>query len=73
MKIGAGIVNKELYTAADSYGVTAVGGLCTTVGAAGGYFAGGGHSPMTSLLGMGADQVRFLKTEGDSVLEAFFP
>lgn len=58
MKIGAGIVNKELFTAADAYGVTAVGGLCTTVGAGGGYFAGGGHSPMTSLLGLGADQVR---------------
>lgn len=29
-----------------------------TVGLAGGYIAGGGHSPMSSLVGMAADQVR---------------
>lgn len=29
-----------------------------TVGIAGGYIAGGGHSPMSTLVGMGADQVR---------------
>jgi len=29
-----------------------------TVGLAGGYVAGGGHSPMSTLVGMGADQVR---------------
>jgi hypothetical protein len=28
-----------------------------TVGLAGGYIAGGGHSPMSSLVGMAADQV----------------
>lgn len=58
LKIGAAIENKELYAAAETYGVTAVGGLCSTVGAGGGYIAGGGHSPMSSLVGMGADQVR---------------
>lgn len=57
MKIGAGIENKELYAAAEKYGVTGVGGLCTTVGVGGGFLAGGGHGPMTSMLGLGADQV----------------
>lgn len=59
MKIGTGVETKELYAAAEQYGVTAVGGLCTTVATGGGYLAGGGHSPMSSLLGLGADQVRF--------------
>lgn len=57
MKIGAGIETKELYAAAEKYGVTGVGGLCTTVGVGGGFLAGGGHGPMTSMLGLGADQV----------------
>ncbi|KAG8169471.1 hypothetical protein KVR01_000216 [Diaporthe batatas] len=57
LKIGAGLENKELFAAADEYGVTAVGGLCTTVAAGGGYMAGGGHGPMSSSLGLGADQV----------------
>lgn len=57
LTLGAAINNKELYAAAERFGVTAVGGLCTTVGAGGGFFAGGGHSPLTSLLGLGADQV----------------
>lgn len=57
MKIGAAIENKELFAAAEKYGVTGVGGLCTTVGVGGGFLAGGGHGPMTSMLGLGADQV----------------
>lgn len=57
LKIGAGLENKELFAAADKYGVTGVGGLCTTVAAGGGYMAGGGHGPMSSSLGLGADQV----------------
>lgn len=57
LTLGAATNNKELYAAAEKYGVTGVGGLCTTVGAGGGFFAGGGHSLLTSLLGLGADQV----------------
>ncbi|KAG6361657.1 hypothetical protein INS49_009884 [Diaporthe citri] len=56
LKIGSGLENKELFAAADEYGVTGVGGLCTTVAAGGGYMAGGGHGPMSSSLGLGADQ-----------------
>jgi hypothetical protein len=57
MEIGAGIQVGELYAAAEQYGVTAVGGECKGVGVAGGYTAGGGHSPMSSKFGLGSDQV----------------
>ncbi|KAK3484843.1 uncharacterized protein B0T23DRAFT_327690 [Neurospora hispaniola] len=55
--IGAGIEVKELYEAANKHDVTAIGGDCHTVGVAGGFTAGGGHSPMTSIAGLGSDQV----------------
>ncbi|KAK0631177.1 hypothetical protein B0T17DRAFT_486958 [Bombardia bombarda] len=60
-KLGSGVVTEEVYAAAERNGVTAVGGECRTVGVAGGYIAGGGHSPMSTLVGMGADQVLSLE------------
>ncbi|KAI0408720.1 putative 6-hydroxy-D-nicotine oxidase [Xylaria palmicola] len=57
MKLGAGVEVGELYAAADKYGVNAVGGECKGVGVTGGYIQGGGHSPLSSIYGMGADQV----------------
>ncbi|RWA13854.1 hypothetical protein EKO27_g1237 [Xylaria grammica] len=57
MKLGAGVEVGELYAAADKYGVAAVGGECKGVGVTGGYTQGGGHSPHSSIYGMGADQV----------------
>lgn len=57
IKMGAGVQAQEIYAAAKSYGVTVVGGEGRTVGVAGGYIAGGGHSPLSSLYGMAADQV----------------
>ncbi|KAF6829465.1 FAD-linked oxidoreductase-like protein 17 [Colletotrichum musicola] len=56
-KLGAGIQVFELYEAADKEGYTAVGGECRTVGVTGGYLAGGGHSPMSPVAGLGSDQV----------------
>ncbi|KAK4182729.1 hypothetical protein QBC35DRAFT_509406 [Podospora australis] len=56
-KLGAGVETEEVYKAAEANNVTVVGGECRTVGIAGGYIAGGGHSPMSTLAGMGADQV----------------
>ncbi|KAI1635311.1 FAD binding domain-containing protein [Biscogniauxia mediterranea] len=56
-KVGAGIQAFELYEAAKQYGVTVVGGEGRTVGVMGGYILGGGHSPLSSIYGMGADQV----------------
>ncbi|TEA17243.1 FAD-linked oxidoreductase ZEB1 [Colletotrichum sidae] len=57
LKVGAGVQGFEVYEAAEKYGVTAVGGEGMTVGFAGGYLAGGGHSPMSPLYGIAADSV----------------
>ncbi|KAK4158070.1 bifunctional solanapyrone synthase [Chaetomidium leptoderma] len=56
-RLGSGVETEDLYRAAEQNNVTVVGGECRTVGIAGGYIAGGGHSPLSSLVGMGADQV----------------
>jgi FAD/FMN-containing dehydrogenase len=56
-KLGAGVQGFELYQAADKYGVSAIAGICPTVGVAGGYSTGGGHSPLMQLFGVGSDQV----------------
>ncbi|KAL8845802.1 MAG: hypothetical protein Q9198_011352, partial [Flavoplaca austrocitrina] len=43
-KIGAGVQGIELYEAGNKVGLTVVSGECPTVGVAGGYTQGGGHS-----------------------------
>lgn len=55
--IGAGVQLKELYEATAEEGVTVVAGFAHTVGAAGGYIQGGGHSPMGYWKGMASDNV----------------
>jgi hypothetical protein len=61
VKAGAGVQVHEMYQAAEQFGVSLVGGICPTVGVVGGYIAGGGHSPLMQLFGMGADQVLALE------------
>lgn len=53
--IGAGIQLKELYVAALARRKTLVAGFSNTVGAAGGYILGGGHSPLSPWKGMATD------------------
>ncbi|KAI3395178.1 hypothetical protein diail_1672 [Diaporthe ilicicola] len=60
-KLGAGVQGFELYKAAELHGVSALSGICPTVGVVGGYIQGGGHSPLMQLFGMGADQVLVLE------------
>ncbi|KAH7130145.1 hypothetical protein B0J11DRAFT_503949 [Dendryphion nanum] len=57
LKLGAGVQLSEVYDAAHKYGVTVVGGICTSIGYAGGYTLGGGHSPLSSFYGLAADNV----------------
>ncbi|QSZ31871.1 hypothetical protein DSL72_001440 [Monilinia vaccinii-corymbosi] len=57
IKVGSGILVHEAYEYAKSLGGTVVGGEAMTVGMGGGFIAGGGHSPLSSLYGMGSDQV----------------
>lgn len=55
IKIGAGIQAFEAYEFAESHGLRLMGGECSTVGLAGGYSQGGGHSMLSSKHGLAAD------------------
>ncbi|CAG8929299.1 unnamed protein product [Penicillium salamii] len=57
IKFGSGVQVWEAYEFAKSIGHSVVGGEAVTVGLGGGYTAGGGHSPLSSMYGMAADQV----------------
>ncbi|KAL6158526.1 hypothetical protein ACJBU6_02637 [Exserohilum turcicum] len=56
-RLGAGMGVGESYMAVHKYGYRIVGGECGTVGVAGGYSQGGGHSVLASQNGLGSDQV----------------
>ena len=56
IKLGAGVQGIEAYEAAQPQGLAVVGGECPTVGLAGGYTQGGGHSALASKFGLAADQ-----------------
>ncbi|KAH7318998.1 hypothetical protein BKA65DRAFT_599150 [Rhexocercosporidium sp. MPI-PUGE-AT-0058] len=57
IKIGAGTQAYAAYEAAHAVGYRVLGGTCPTVGLAGGYTQGGGHSALSSIYGMAADSV----------------
>lgn len=57
LKMLAGTQAWEAYEAASSVGYRVVGGTCPSVGLAGGYTLGGGHSSLTSQHGLSADNV----------------
>lgn len=57
MRIGSGTQAAAAYEAAHKLGYRVLGGTCPTVGLAGGYTQGGGHSALSSLYGLGADNV----------------
>ncbi|KAK0744880.1 hypothetical protein B0T21DRAFT_281433 [Apiosordaria backusii] len=56
-KIGAGVQGFEVLTAANDAGYRVLPGSCPTIGVAGGFTQGGGHSILTSKHGMAADNV----------------
>ena len=55
--IWAGVQLTELYTAVAGQNKSVVAGMAHSVGAAGGYIQGGGHSPMANLYGQSTDNV----------------
>ena len=57
MWMGAGVRGFEAYAEAQKHGLRIVGGFYPSVGGAGGYTQGGGHPPLSSQYGLGADQV----------------
>lgn len=56
VKVGAGVEGYEIMEAANAQGLVVVGGECPTVGIAGGYTQGGGHSALSTMFGLAADQ-----------------
>ncbi|KAJ6560348.1 hypothetical protein B0H19DRAFT_114380 [Mycena capillaripes] len=55
--VGSGVHMQDLYAQAKAQGKIAVGGSAATVSAAGGYLQGGGHSALSPLYGLAADNV----------------
>ncbi|KAJ7776003.1 hypothetical protein DFH07DRAFT_73735 [Mycena maculata] len=68
VKAQPGVTAEMLYEQADAKGLAVVGGECPTVGMAGGYTQGGGHSMLSSVHGLAADQTlsfEVITTEGE--------
>ncbi len=57
IKLGAGVQSSAALTAAHRLGYRVVSGTFPSVGLAGGYSLGGGHSMLSPLYGLGADNV----------------
>ncbi|KAF6824085.1 FAD binding domain-containing protein [Colletotrichum musicola] len=55
LKAGAGVQGFEAIAAAKEAGLAIVTGECPTVGLAGGYIQGGGHSALSTIYGLAAD------------------
>ncbi|KAI3547335.1 FAD binding domain-containing protein [Colletotrichum abscissum] len=56
VNVGAGVLGYEILEAAHAKGLAVVSGECATVGLAGGFTQGGGHSALSTQFGLGADQ-----------------
>ncbi|KAM0815868.1 putative FAD-binding PCMH-type domain-containing protein [Seiridium cardinale] len=56
MKLGAGVLGYTATEFAHDAGLVVVGGECPTVGLAGGFTQGGGHSALSTEFGLAADQ-----------------
>ena len=68
--VGAGVLGYEVLEAAHAEGLTVVSGECATVGLAGGFTQGGGHSALSTTFGLGADQTlsfEVVTAQGDIV------
>lgn len=70
LKLGAGVLGYKALEAAHDAGLIVVGGECPTVGLAGGYTQGGGHSALSTEFGLAADQTlefEVVTADGDVV------
>ncbi|KAM7193923.1 6-hydroxy-D-nicotine oxidase [Naviculisporaceae sp. PSN 640] len=82
VKLGAGVEGWEAYNYMAAKNITFAAPLEATVGHGGGWTFGGGHGPLTSLYGLGADQVislnvvtadgRFITASADQNQDLFF-
>jgi len=71
--IGAGVQLQDLYAAVAAQNQAVVIGYAHSVGAAGGYIQGGGHSPMGNWKGMSTDNTVEFQVVTASVLFPTFP
>ncbi|KAL0574409.1 hypothetical protein V5O48_007549 [Marasmius crinis-equi] len=70
-KVRAGVRGIDLVREADKRGLVIISGECATVGFAGGYTQGGGHSALSSFYGLAADQTlefEVITTQGKYVV-----
>ncbi|CAE6399460.1 unnamed protein product [Rhizoctonia solani] len=68
--VGAAELWIDVYRAAEEHNATVVGGAAYSVGAAGGWVQGGGHSPISGLYGLGVDntlQFKLVNPDGQVV------
>ena len=69
--VGAGHSFDDVYVFAETNNITVVGGSSKTVGAAGGWLTGGGHSALTNTFGLGVDnalQIKAVLPNGKSLI-----
>jgi hypothetical protein len=57
VKIGAGVQSSHVAEVITKHGLRVVGGLCPSVGLAGGYSQNGGYGQLSSLYGLAADNI----------------
>ncbi|KAH9844887.1 FAD-binding domain-containing protein [Teratosphaeria destructans] len=73
-RMAAGIQVQEAYEAASDHGLTILGGFGPSVGVAGGWLQGGGHGPLASMYGLGADNtLEFEVVTADGVIVTAAP
>lgn len=56
LKMGAGVMGFEAQETLEAEGLVMVSGYCPSVGTAGGFVQGAGHSPLSTIYGLAADQ-----------------
>ncbi|KAK0715344.1 hypothetical protein B0H67DRAFT_645108 [Lasiosphaeris hirsuta] len=69
-RVRSGLQVHEAFAHAKNYNVTLAAGSCFTFGSYGGWITGGGHSPLSSKVGLGVDQVlslHVMTADGHSV------
>jgi FAD/FMN-containing dehydrogenase len=70
-KLGAGAISGNVYQQVGAAGYRIMGGTCPTVGLAGGYTSGAGHSLLNGAYGMAADAVlewEVITTKGEHII-----
>ena len=72
VEIGAGVTGAALAKSLDGTNLAVVSGECPSVGAAGGFLQGGGHSTLSTSFGLGADQTLIFEvvTAGGDIVKA---